>query len=487
MRIFEQTSAMNSPGSTSYDEVPYVSVAYPQSHPDRLATVATLFGMTPPPVESCRVLELGCASGGNLLPMACALPGARFVGVDLSQRAIADGRRAIEELALKNIELHALSIADVGEEFGDFDYVISHGVFSWVPHEVQDKILGLCSRQLAPNGVAYISYNTYPGWHLRGMIRDMMRFHAQHFDRTEQRVQQARALLDFLAENTREEDPYGLALRKELELIRKADDSYLLHEHLEDVNEPLYFHEFAARAAGHGLRYLGEADVHAMAAHSFSAEVQATLRRLSANIVQSEQYLDFLRHRTFRQTLLCHQAASLSRSVPGERIAAFHVASPAQPIDGDGEFRGPHGAKLKTTHPLMRAAMLHLGAQWPRAIGFAELLRAIGVADSDPELPGRVTRELGERLLRCYTASKLVELHLTRPCYLVEVSGQPLASAYARWQAATRNDVTNLRHEGVLLCEAERRVLVQLDGTRAATNFDADTLMRFARVALLVG
>src|SRR5436190_23362618 len=90
---------------TSYDEVPYKSYPYPQSHPDRLATVATLFGMEPPPLDNCRVLELGCCSGGNLIPMAERFPGRRFVGVDYSQRQVAEGQATLKELGLENIEL----------------------------------------------------------------------------------------------------------------------------------------------------------------------------------------------------------------------------------------------------------------------------------------------------------------------------------------------------------------------------------------------
>src|SRR5262245_46429032 len=90
--------AQMSPALTSYDEIPYESHPYPQSHPERLATVATLFGMTPPPIEACRVLELGCAAGGNLIPMAQTLPGSTFLGIELSARQADEGRATIEAL-----------------------------------------------------------------------------------------------------------------------------------------------------------------------------------------------------------------------------------------------------------------------------------------------------------------------------------------------------------------------------------------------------
>ena len=143
-----------------YDESPYASYPYPQSQPNRLATIATLFGMKPQSIHDCRVLELGCASGGNLIPLAVALPGSRFVGIDLSGRQVEQGQQVVSTLGLKNVELSCRSILDVTPELGQFDYIICHGVWSWVPADVREKILTICRDQLSPQGVAYVSYNT---------------------------------------------------------------------------------------------------------------------------------------------------------------------------------------------------------------------------------------------------------------------------------------------------------------------------------------
>jgi methyltransferase-like protein len=407
--------------------------------------------------------------------MAMTLPGSRFIGVDLSSREIADGCRCVEALGLSNVELRAMSITDIDESFGKFDYIICHGVFSWVPREVQESIFALCAKQLAPQGVAYISYNTYPGWHMRGMIRDMMRFHAERFEGPQRKVQQARALLDFLASSvTKKDGPYGLMLKQELDLLRQTGDSYLLHEHLEEVNEPFYFHEFVRRAGVHELRYLGESDVHAMAAHSFPAEVQATLKKLSPNLIESEQYLDFLRHRMFRQTLLTHSEAPVSHGVPVERIRDFLVSADVQPVQGgiesggdrEEEFRSPGGVSLQTRHPLFKAALHHLGAKSPASVPFEELREAARARLGGGGDAATDTRELGSRLLRCYTASKLVGLHVHEPAFVATAGGRPVASPFARWQSAHRKRVTNLRHENVALTDVERRVLPAMDGTR---------------------
>src|SRR5262249_29590623 len=177
---------------TSYDDVPYDSHPIWVTHPDHLAVIATLAGMRPAPVEHCRVLELGCASGGNLIPMAVALPESQFVGIDLSPAQVADGQATIAALGVRNVTLEAQSILDLDESIGTFDYIVCHGVYSWVPPAVQDGILAVFARHLAPQGVAYVSYNTHPGWHLRGMVRDMMLFHAARFTEPVERIRQAR-------------------------------------------------------------------------------------------------------------------------------------------------------------------------------------------------------------------------------------------------------------------------------------------------------
>src|SRR5437868_15404402 len=148
---------------TSYDEVPYPSLPYPYPHPDHPAVVATLLGLSPARPDRCRVLELGCAGGGNLIPMAYTYPESTFLGIDLSVEQIRQGEELREALGLANIELRAMSILDVDDRFGTFDYIICHGVYSWVPEAVQDKILEVCARHLAPEGIGFVSYNTFPG------------------------------------------------------------------------------------------------------------------------------------------------------------------------------------------------------------------------------------------------------------------------------------------------------------------------------------
>jgi SAM-dependent methyltransferase/methyltransferase-like protein len=468
---------MDAPKPTSYDEVPYKSHPFPQTHPDRLATVARIFGMSPPPPQRCRVLELGCASGGNLIPMALTLPGSRLVGVDLSARQVDEGRAITKRLGLRNVELRHANVLDINRDYGLFDYVICHGVYSWVPGDAQDKILDVCSRNLAPNGVAYVSYNTLPGWHMHGMVRDTMLYHAGQFPTPAERVAQGRALLDFLARSVpRENSAYGILLNNALESLRRRRDDYLYHEFLEEFNEPIYFHQFAERAQAKALQYLGEADLPLMMATTFPPEVEGVLRRLSTDLIRLQQHLDFLRNTGFRQSLLCHQHQRLDRTRRPEVVAPFYVAANAQPVSPRPDlapgvlerFHGP-GGTLAAERPLLKAAMLALAENWPEPVPLDALetqIRALlgprpaaaGASPADDR------QQLAASLYSGYLSSKLIEFYTCPPSFTLQAGERPRASPLARVQAVGEPRVTNLRHEVVQLGQFDCWLLGRLDG-----------------------
>ena len=466
------------PPANTYDEMPYESHAYAQTHPSRLAVVASLFGLSPPPVASCRVLELGCAAGGNLIPMADALPDATLVGIDLSTRQIADGQRFVEQLGLKNVSLRHASITDVDESYGKFDYVIAHGVFSWIPTDVREKLLDICVTNLAPNGVAYVSYNTYPGWHMRGMIRDMMRFHANRFNTSTLRVQQARALIDFLAQSVRQEGPYSALLKSELESIKNQADHYLYHEHLEEVNDPVYFHQFVEMAGKHGLRYLGESRIGTMITANFGPDVEKALKLLATDQVHTEQYMDFLRNRMFRESLLVQAGNAPNWTIDPNCMTRLHVASGSRvmgdPVDiktdANAQYTTRSGMALSTTRPLLKAAMQVLIGRWPSTVPFDELRREArtllgGTADAAVDADD--TRALALGLLNTYISSDLIELQAV-PLAIPRVAGEkPAALPWARLRAAGGAvTVANRRHEVARLTDLDQRLLPLLDGTR---------------------
>lgn len=464
MNVLDQTLA------SSYDAVPYRDRSYPQSHPDRLATIGILLGMSPKPVNNCRVLEIGCAAGNNLLPLACSLPDSTFVGIDLSLQQVLVGQAAIKQLGLGNVEINHLSIMDFDSEF-EFDYIISHGVYSWIPGEAQEKMMSICQRHLSANGIAYISYNTYPGWHFRGMIREMMLYHAASFEDDREKIHQSRYLLEFLSDSIPpEKNPYGQILKNELETLSKHADSYLFHEHLALINEPLYFHQFAERAEKQGLRYLGEADVSTMFLSGLQRKTHFSLRRMSNDPVRTEQYMDFVRNRQFRQTLLCKKDVRLNLDPDFAAVMNLFVALPASNASPNGQVQSTGDSNELSDaprEPLLDAAFTQLRITRPQALPFQELLAIarsqVSAAQNDASLAADA-KKLATELLNGWKLNQIVLQTCSFPFYTT-VSESPSTSAIARCQARTSPMVSDQLHRMVTLDDFAQQLVLLLDGS----------------------
>jgi methyltransferase-like protein len=494
---------MRSPSlQTSYDDLPYPGQPYGQTHPGRLATIATLLGLTPPPAERCRVLEIGCGSGGNLIPMALGLPLSTFLGIDLSTSEIARGCKTIEALGLSNIELRQLSILDVDDRLGTFDYILCHGVYSWVPAAVQGKILDIYGQHLTRHGIGYVSYNVYPGWHLSGMVRDMLSYHARRYcdEPPDRRVARARALLDFLARVTpRPEGVYAQILREKLAQLRDLPDAYLFHEYLEEENTPVYFRDLCARLAARGLRYLADSAYHLTAATAALApELRKGLDELTPDLLEKEQYLDFVYNRSLRETLLCRHNLQPDYNVRGERLLAFPVTSPLRPMSATPDltsnrpqdFQGLAGMQLSTAVPVVKAALTILGEGWPQAVRLTALpalaRQRLGLPAADAEAERQDLLALTSTLLLAYASAgdSLVTLSLSPPAFTDRVSERPQASPLARLQAAGGLQATNLRHGTTTLDPFDAHLLPLLDGTRDRPGLLQALVNRFEQRSL---
>ncbi len=479
------------PTSNSYDQIPYLNRSHASTHPDRLATIATLLGLEPPPLDRCRVLELGCANGRNLLPMAMALPAATFVGVDLSARQIADGQAMVAELGLANLQLRHASLADVDAGYGVFDYILCHGVYSWVDQGLQDKILDICRANLAENGVAFVSYNIFPGWHDKLKVREMLLREVRHIADPQVRIRKSREFASLMAELVApagsEPTPYGARLRAEAELINQQDDDYIFHEYLEDANLPLYVSDFAERAARHGLQYLADADRGLRSLDSLPAPVVEAMRRHADGIVAQEQLLDYYTNATFRSTLLVPAGVRVDRTVTPQRLQGLFVCSPLQPVSAMPDIAGANfetfgaadlEATFATAHPASKAAMLTLQAAYPRAIPFAELI-ADACARIYPEgdlgqskvMRVREADIIGRNLLQGHmTDRNLIDVHARAPALVASAAPlppRPLVWPSARYEALRSRSVTNAYHRAVRLGPLSWYLLPFLDGTRA--------------------
>ena len=469
-----------------YDQVSYYTCARPQTHPDRLAAVATLFGMRPAPVANCRVLEIGCGDAGNLIPMAYSLPGSEFIGVDLAEGPIAAARRQCEELELRNLSLHSMDLREIGPDLGKFDFIIAHGLYSWIPSGIRDRLLAVCRDRLAPSGVAFVSYNVYPGRQTRHMLREFMLFHTRGVEDPTQKVEKARALLEFLQKLSAVKDSWKGALATEVEVMLKNRDETLYHDDLAPINEPVYLWQFAQHAARRGLQYVGDAELHQM----FDDAGNVAGEDLSP--LEYEQYLDFLRLRRFRQTILCGEEIQLNRETKSEQMEDFLFSAPAR--HADGKWKGAHGVEISSVDPDVPQIAQALADAYPLPVSFTELL------------PYSTSRDALRKMLFTLVIHGFVFLHVHDfPCQET-VSEHPEASRVARLQARSSLQVANAAHVLVKLDEISRNLLLLLDGTRDIAQIARDlaalpdspaldevtrhlpaSLQWMARMALLVG
>lgn len=467
-----------------YDVLNYPSKPFRFTRFDRMELFARLHGLDAAPATTARVLELGCGTGGNLLPMAQAFPKSRCLGIDLSAGQIAWGNQVREEAGLDNVELRALDLADVNASFGEFDYVIAHGVYSWVDASVKARLLDVMSERLAPGGVAYLSYNVKPGWYEKAAARDMMLYHIVGDEDEREKVRHARALLEFLAAGARTSDPsWRTVLEQQRDLAKKMSDGVVRFDHLCEVNDALYFHELVAELPARRFEYLSDASISATIPDRIPDEAVRVLNQLGRkDIIAREQYMDFLKNRRFRCSLLVRAGAPISREVSLDRLAGVHIVSQAKPIvdgaDLDGPttvtFEAPSG-RAHLASPATKRALVDLAARYPAARPLDELLEQAG-----PE-----KEQLAAELFQLFT-HEMVDLWPHPDAFVVSPSAHPVASPLARTLALRSSMVSNLRHDTVDLDAAERELLLLLDGTREAAALPAAPLASLGKKALLI-
>lgn len=305
------TTNTNDVQQTIYSELGYKSMPFPYTTPATLEAYAALVGISAPNPKNARVLELGATYGGNIISQALFNPDATFVGIELSQEQVEKGNEVIANAGLTNVSLIQSDIASIGSEIGTFDYIIAHGVYSWVDDDVKDALLRLIDEHLAEDGIAYVSYNTYPGWHTMDEVRQLMMFSNRdkaQFNHKE-KVLHGKTIGSIVGsqilkyDNLKERNSKFLgALRS----VMQKDEYYVGHDHLEPNNDPVYFYQFNDHLGAHNLAYLCDADLTLSMVRSFDADIADTLDKLALNDhVAQEQYLDFILDTTFRKSIIC--------------------------------------------------------------------------------------------------------------------------------------------------------------------------------------
>lgn len=453
----------------AYEQVPYPSYSHPRTHPDRLFSVAKFLGLNPPPIQNCRVLELGCGDGIGLTSFAYDLKEAHFVGVDLSEAHIAQGNKLINSLDMKNIRLEQKDVMMIDESFGEFDYIIAHGLYSWVPDFVRDKIMEIASKNLSANGIAYISYNVYPGYRLRQILREMTLHHISNIEEPSKRINQGAAFLKFITDATKPETVFSKLMQNELQDISEKRPEDLLYDTLSDFNQPFFFHEFMEQADKHGLQYVSEVYYSDTQRTAFPANAHALLSQMN-DIIEREQYIDFICGKRFRQTLLCHKGIKINRQPSHVQMQDYSFESLANPESENPDiksnkpekFFGVEEQEIVTDNSFAKAALVILRDALPTYLSPDELLSGI-------EVSAGITaskEELCKMLFEFYRVG-LVEIHTHQPLFTTYLSDKPVASRLVRNQIKSSHGVTALNHLNIYLSdEISQHLVTLLDGTR---------------------
>ena len=463
----------------SYDSMPYPSKFFAQTHPDRLATLAHLFGIDAVRPDKCRILELGCGNGSNLLSHAYNLQDSKFIGVDISGEHIKQAKEWAKDLQLENVEFQEIDVMEMtAKTFGKFDYITAHGLISWIPEFVRRRVFELFTEMLEPKGVGYISYNTYPGAHRRNMVRQMMRFHTNDIEEPSKKVAKSIAFLSFLSENASGDELYKPTLESELQRNFKREIGDIYHDDLSECYQPLYFHEFADILKEHKMQFLAEAEFHAMSMQGLTQDAVKFLAEIN-DTIKKEQYLDFFRGRFFRQTLICHENIEINRNIEASTLDNLLIASSLQIQNPNAntteqkveKFTSSKGFGIEIDHPLTKVALIKLNNAWGGAIKLSTLLQearqeleANGYISDDWETQIETTKSI---LFQIYQGSDLVEVHTHRPKTIQTVSEKPKINNLAQWQVDISDTTTTLFGINISIDdEVSAQLLRLMDGTR---------------------
>lgn len=471
----------------SYDECPYPGYSHGSTHIGRLSAIGRLFGVRSKAPDNARILEIGCGSGINLLAMAQLYPESEFVGVDFSGKQIGEARSTGEAAGITNVRFLNLDIRKLeGENLGIFDYIIVHGIYSWVPEDVRRAILATCRERLSENGIALISYNCLPGWRLRGALRDMMLMHTSRFADVGTKVTQSKALMKYLAEACGGQGAWGQYLKQESETILGADDSYLAHDYLEIHNHALYFRDFLKEASSSGLSFLTEAEPATVYIENYPEKVTAPLKAMGLDHLETEQFLDFVRNRTFRSTLLCRDSVMPDRMIGPDRLSGMHVrvlfdSEKENPAGGPATFRLPAGrGEVTVADDVAIRVLRHLLRSGRHPVPIAALveeLTAGATAEEKADLPSKI----GGMILQGYFRN-FVDLTLGPIPSIAGVSSEkPEALPLARFQA-TSASLYSLPTLDMIPSEILLSMLLRLcDGSRNRGGLLAGMMEAFDR------
>ena len=302
-----------------YADLGYLSQPFPYASAPFLESYARLLGLSPAPASNARILEIGSSYGGNLISQALFYPQATFTGIEIAPTQVSVGKTYIDQLGITNLDLLEGDVNESHDHLGTYDYIIAHGFYSWVDEDTKDNFLRLCKELLAENGILYMSYNTYPGWHKMDSVRALLEFANKDIDTLNHRekVRHGKTVASKLGALMLEYDTVKnqqTSFLQSLRQILQKQDCYVGHDHLEPVNTPVYFHQCMDHMAEHGFTYLCDCDLNLSFPTVYDEILRTQLQELAPHDpLAREQYIDFMLNTAFRKSLFTHKGATPKR------------------------------------------------------------------------------------------------------------------------------------------------------------------------------
>ena len=350
-----------------YDQIPYYCQPIEWTAPERLALTSLLHGGPVPDLKHYRVLELGCGDGANLIPMAFYRSQAEFIGVDGCTAHIDIAHQRLAQLSLDNLQfLHQDFTTAVDQLPGQFDFIIVHGVFSWVPDPVRDALFQLCRDKLHDNGLLYLNYNTRPGWNIRGMVRDYLLDHTEKHNVLTQKVQHARIAATQMARAlASSEHPFSRLLANEFQFVCDNHDSYIAHEFLAQDNHAYWRSEFLALAARYGLNPVADADYN-YASGRIDPSLSRKIQALDLAGTHLTDTMDLISYRQLHTPILSKRRAR-AMSQPSVPLRDMQIASCLYPVGLHKPqwYQHPNGYQVEVRESPIAEMLDQLLALWP--------------------------------------------------------------------------------------------------------------------------
>ncbi|HMA75469.1 MAG TPA: methyltransferase domain-containing protein [Xanthobacteraceae bacterium] len=470
MRVPEDSVAAN-----AYDQVRYPGAPQSSSHPARMSALACLYGRSFVSQSQCRVLEAGCGDGTNLLSMAATAPQSRFVGFDLAESAIEKARATAATAGLTNVEFSVMDIEDASEALGEFDYIIAHGVYAWVPAPVRDALMRLIGRALTPSGLAFVSYNAMPASRMRQIVRDILRDRVHGITDVAETFAAAKECMEFHAAIWSQDDALRNAMREQMLALLQRPPEVLFHDEMGEIFEPQFVSRVAAHAETHGLQYLCDCSPGLNSEAFFPSVENKELReRAHGDWVRYEQLHDYVKLVRFRQTILCRDNGGIDRRTEWTRVRQLHAQGRIVREEGKNPdvfvFRvdkGEASGHISTNDAELAALISRIGAADPGAIPLENAITSPKIA---------------EAILRLFLAGSL-SLQTERFAFTLAPCERPATHPLLRAQVLRgEKRLASLRHTAVDITDPESRHFIGLlDGTRTRSEL-ATEMARFTGV-----